>query len=83
MYIKQEDLELPTYHFDPQINPISAYKLEENEQRILSQLNPISQEELDEFLFDQDFQAILSDIPLENKKTAPSIALLWAGKPFN
>jgi pre-mRNA-processing factor 8 len=28
VYVKQEDPELPTFYFDPVINPISAYRVE-------------------------------------------------------
>ncbi|EGR30484.1 pre-mRNA processing factor 8, putative [Ichthyophthirius multifiliis] len=81
-YIKQEDIELPTYYFDPIINPISAYRTEKNKDSITTE---IEQDDLDleEIEMPEFFQPFLNEEELFTSQTSNGLALLWAPKPFN
>ena len=76
VYIKQEDPELPTFYFDPVINPISYYK----------QKFTITEASLDDDILDSfeiPFDPFLADIELNDKQLTQGIALLWAPRPFD
>ena len=71
VYIKQEDPEIPTFTFDPVINPISAYRMEDNKR---SELNLFEDEdELAELNVEDDFVPLLEDVPLCNQATTEGI----------
>jgi hypothetical protein len=54
VYIKQEDPDLPTYNFDPIINPIAAYKVERNKNAVVTEIE-MEPEELEEIEIPEDF----------------------------
>jgi hypothetical protein len=69
MYIKQDDPEIPTFYFDPVINPISAYRMEETK-KYTSEMNLFeNDEELDEFVIEEDLRPILEETPLCDSAT--------------
>lgn len=45
VFIKQDDIDIPTYNFDPIINPISAYKVEKNKSAASTEI-PLSDDDL-------------------------------------
>lgn len=79
VYIRQEDPELPTFYFDPSINPISAYKVDQASEP----KSTVSDELLAEITLPEDFQCILEDQPLDDRTKTNGIALLWAPAPFD
>jgi len=85
VYIKQDDLELPTYTFDPIINPISAYRVERYKQAAKTELEFDEDEncELENFQVPEDFSPFVDEEPLYLPSTTIGVALLWAPKPFN
>ena len=80
VYVKQEDPELPTFYFDPIINPISAYRVENKKQSSISECEI---DDLDSFELPEDFEFILEEEELNGKAITNGIALLWAPRPFN
>ena len=82
VYIKQDDPELPTFHFDSVINPISAYKVEKQKKSIISEIE-LDDEELNSLAVEDDLVPLLFDEPLCNKDTSNGIALYQAPKPFS
>jgi len=83
VYIKPEDPSLPAFYFDPVINPISAYKVENQKKSATTELKLITEEELEEFQLPEGMGPLLEDEPLYDQMTADGISLLWAPKPFN
>ena len=45
VYIRQEDPEVPTFNFDPSINPITAYKIDK-QRTTFTEVYEIEEEEL-------------------------------------
>lgn len=82
VYIRQEDSEVPTFNFDPSINPITAYKIDKIK-TAFTEVYELEEEELDEIDFGDDFAALLEEENLWDKDTSNGIALLWAPRPFN
>ena len=97
VYIKQTDPDLPTFYFDPVINPIKKQKLPD-ELKLLETIETkglrldIEEDEEDDeqFLVDEDnfrmpegFGAILEEQPLETEATSDGVSLYWAPPPFN
>jgi pre-mRNA-processing factor 8 len=82
VYIKEEDPEIPTFTFDPVINPISAYRMEETK-KFGSEMDLFEEEELENLEVEFDFKPILDEVPLCNQSTSDGIALYWAPEPFN
>lgn len=60
VYIKQDNPEIPTFYFDPVINPISAYKVEKLNSNF-TEIQLLTDEELEELDFGKEFGAILRD----------------------
>ena len=54
VYIKQEDPEIPTFYFDPIINPISAYKVEKQKSNF-TEIDTVYEGELEEWDLEGDF----------------------------
>ncbi len=48
MYIKSEELDQPTYHFDALINPLAAYKTEKYKKLASTELDLVDDKELKE-----------------------------------
>lgn len=69
VYIKQEDPSIPTYTFDPVINPISAYRLE-NSKQYTSEIDLFEDDqELEDLFVEEDFEPILADTELYDEAT--------------
>jgi len=71
VYIKQDDPEIPTFTFDPVINPISAYRMEDSK-NVTSDIDLFEDDlELDKFCLDleNDFKPLLEDVELCNQAT--------------
>lgn len=64
VYIKPEDPELPAFYFDPVINPISAYKIENQKKSASTEFKLIDDDELDEFQLPEGMGPLLEDEPL-------------------
>ncbi|CAD8150018.1 unnamed protein product [Paramecium pentaurelia] len=77
VFIKQDNPEIPTYNFDPVINPISAYRTQSRKIDV-----QIDDNELDIEIGD-GFVPLLNETELSDEQTTASIALLWAPTPFN
>ena len=98
MYIKQDDPDLPAYHYDPLIHPIAAYRSsrarggaegEGKRRRIAENGHPAedsnleSDEEDEEFVLPRGVSAFCSTSALETENTRDAIQLWWAPRPFN
>jgi len=76
--VKSEDPELPAYYYDPNLNPISAFRT----QRVV--VNDDDDEE-EEFCFPEYFddKPLLHSLPLETETTANGLTMFWAVYPFS
>ncbi|EKX72952.1 pre-mRNA splicing factor prp8 family member protein [Theileria equi strain WA] len=74
-YVKQEDPELPTFYYDPIINPLPAYRIKEED--------TLQTSTDDEYQLPEGMEPFLNDVPLENETTANGISLCWAPHPFD
>eukprot|EP01040_Poterioochromonas_malhamensis_P001445 gene1445-1533_t len=72
-YIKADDPDLPSYYFDPVINPISAFRTSND---------PSDQETLEDFFLPPQLQPLLEEEPLYDDNTSAGIVLYWAPNPF-
>lgn len=72
---------MPTFHFDPVINPISAYKTEKL--KGLTDNNEITDEDLEEFEVPLGIEPLLNEEQGDNDSIKNAIELLWAPEPFN
>jgi len=81
-FIKNEDPEIPVYHFDEAINPISAYKMDKLS-HLSENVEAITDEDLEEFQLPEGFDPLLREMPLYNENTNNGINLYWAPSPFN
>ncbi|KAG4305954.1 hypothetical protein PORY_000864 [Pneumocystis oryctolagi] len=83
-YIRTEDPDLPTFYYDPIVNPISMRSFIESlparshEDEIFEK-----NEEVDEFALPEDVESFLHHVPLYTSNTTMAIALWWAPHPFN
>jgi pre-mRNA-processing factor 8 len=69
VYIKQEDPSIPTFTFDPIINPISAYRMEDTK-KYSSEIDMFEDDdELADIVVDDEFEPILDEVPLCNQAT--------------
>lgn len=50
VYIRQDDPEIPTFNFDPSINPITAYKIDK-QRTFFTEAYDIEEEELEDIDF--------------------------------
>ena len=69
---------MPTFSFDPLLNPIAAYKCDS-----LPQEEEVSDSELDDFEFPEELDACLADEPLGGEEVSQAIEIHWAPAPFN
>lgn len=83
VYIKPVDPELPAFYFDAVINPISAYKVEQNKKSASTEVQLMDEEDLNNFELPEGMAPILDEEPLFDRLTADGISLLWAPAPFN
>jgi len=60
VYIRQDDPEIPTFNFDPSINPITAYKIDKKK-TAFTEIYDIEGEELDNIDFGEAFAPLLAD----------------------
>lgn len=72
VYFRQEDPTVPTYYFDPVINPLSAYKLDKPDE--------LPDED---FILPENAEPLFGDFSLDTNNTNNGIGLLWAPHPFN
>ncbi|KAI1500984.1 pre-mRNA processing splicing factor 8 [Biscogniauxia marginata] len=88
VYIKTEDPNIPAFHFDPMINPISSRSVApknmtvSHEDEIFGQGNNEEPEE-DAFELPTSVEPFLADEELYNEDTSAAIALWWAPFPFD
>ena len=83
LYIKNDDPELPAFHYDPLIHPIPAYKGMDVDAGVGEDVVNYDDWEEDEFVMPEDVAPLLYRRPLMTDTTAQGIALLWAPAPFN
>jgi len=88
VYFKQDNPELPTFYFDPIINPISAYRVtmnDRNRKQATTEIEDLEldDDELEEIRMPDDFEPFLNEEPLYDNKTTDGIALLWAPRPYH
>lgn len=85
-YINPEDPDLPTFYFDPLINPISL------RQNMAVKTPEIDLDEMDddddandsgEFFLPEEIEPYLESQPLYSGRTTNGIDLIWAPEPFN
>lgn len=74
-YVKPDDPDLPTYYFDPIINPISAFRTDKR--------SHISDDDDEDFNVPIDLVPILEEEPLYSETTTAGISLYWAPAPYN
>ena len=79
MRIRQEDPEMPAFHFDPSLNPISSRGLVTLPNAFIENLFG-DEEEIDFF---PPEAAPLAHVPLFTENTSAAIALYWAPHPFD
>ncbi|KAK1236769.1 hypothetical protein MKX07_002036 [Trichoderma sp. CBMAI-0711] len=88
VYNRVDDPDLPTFHFDRRINPISSRNVApKNVETSLEDelFGPGSNEEPEEDAFElpDGVEPFLADEDLDNDDTAAAIELWWAPYPFN
>lgn len=81
-YIKTDDPTLPTFYFDPIINPIPATRPEEKRQH---QRSSLDDEDIDEdWTLPEGIEPFLGFMEdIDTPHTAGGIALYWAPRPFS
>merc|ERR1711943_72485 len=96
-YVKTDTPDLPAYYFDPILNPISAYKSENNYYKFDNNNNDdnnddnndefddLSEEddEISRILDEFEVEPMLNEYPLYTENTADAITLYHAPRPFN
>ena len=81
MYIRSEDPELPAFHFDASINPISTRNLDLTPNVFEAEI--FGEGSVDEsFCLPPDIRPLLSEVPIYTPNSADGIALYWAPHPF-
>ena len=58
VYIRQDDPEIPTFNFDPSINPITAYKIDK-QKTSFTEIYDLEEDELEDIDFGEDFAPLL------------------------
>lgn len=82
MYVRSEDPDLPAFHFDASINPISTRDLLPS--RNVYEQDIFAGGEADEhFALPPGTRPLLSDTPIYTRNSAAGIALYWAPHPFD
>jgi pre-mRNA-processing factor 8 len=88
-YIKVEDPDVPSFYFDPVINPISAFRAGDRVTRHGDE-DRTKEDDIqdildggDDFQLPEKWEPILSDVPLYTENTTDGIALYHAPRPFN
>jgi pre-mRNA-processing factor 8 len=79
-FVESDDPDMPTFHFDDSLNPISAYKTDkliDEEEQVLTE------EDFEEFTMPEDLEAVLAEEPLQSQDTTSAINLYWAPDPFD
>ncbi|CAF0798840.1 unnamed protein product [Adineta ricciae] len=80
VFIKTEDPDLPAFYFDPLINPIAH---RHTIKPVDTQIELLNDDIDEEFVLPEEFEPLLTGVPLYTDNTANGIALLWAPRPFN
>lgn len=81
LYTKPQDTDIPTFNYDPMLNPISF--------RGLFVSHNIYQDEIfqddacDSFVLPDDFSPFLSALSIDSPSISDGISLYWAPHPFN
>ncbi len=88
VYTKSDDPNMPAYHFDPTINPISSRSVAPKNISITHEdeiFGPGNIEEPDDDVFElpADVEPFLAGEELYNEDTSSAIALWWAPFPFD
>lgn len=88
VYTKSDDPNMPAFHFDPTINPISSRSVAPKNISITHEdeiFGPGNVEELEDDAFElpADVEPFLADEELYNEDTSSAIALWWAPFPFD
>ncbi|KTW31264.1 pre-mRNA-processing-splicing factor 8 [Pneumocystis jirovecii RU7] len=82
-YIRTEDPDLPTFYYDPIINPISMRSFIESLPEKTHENEIFQEGEIDEFMLPKEMDSFLCHVPLYTSNTTMAIALWWAPHPFN
>ncbi|KAI9295519.1 pre-mRNA-processing-splicing factor 8 [Neoconidiobolus thromboides FSU 785] len=84
VYIRNDDPQLPTFYFDPIINPISTRDFEDKSISGLHEQSIFGDEDEDlEFSLPENVTPFFEDAPLYTDNTSNAIALYWAPHPFD
>ncbi|KAK5997469.1 Pre-mRNA-splicing factor spp42 [Cladobotryum mycophilum] len=88
VYNRVDDPDLPTFHFDRRINPISSRTVASKNVEVSHEdelFGPGNNEEPEEDAFElpAGIEPFLSDEDIENEDTSSAIELWWAPFPFN
>ncbi|KAK7753472.1 pre-mRNA-splicing factor 8 [Diatrype stigma] len=88
VYTKSDDPNMPAFHFDPTINPISSRSVAPKNLSVSHEdeiFGPGNIEELEDDAFElpADVEPFLADEELYNEDTSSAIALWWAPFPFD
>lgn len=88
VYTRTEDPDLPAFHFDPSINPISSRAVAPKNVTISHEdelFGPSSNEEPEDeaFALPPSVEPFMADEELATEDTARAIELMWAGFPFD
>jgi pre-mRNA-processing factor 8 len=78
-----EDPDMPTFYFDPYINPISSRAVQAKNEPV-SHEDSILPDDDDDFELPEEVEPFLSEIEeLATENTTDAIALWWAPWPYN
>lgn len=84
VYIRTEDPDLPTFYFDPIINPISSRGFEDKRFKESHEDILFGDEDEDlEFQLPEGVTPFFEEAPLYNDHTSNAISLYWAPHPFD
>ncbi|TIA88345.1 hypothetical protein E3P99_02619 [Wallemia hederae] len=84
-YIRTDDPDMPSFYFDPSINPISSRAVAgaANTPQVSHEDEIFGEEEEDDFEMPEDMEAFLEDKPVHTDRTSDAISLWWAPAPYN
>lgn len=86
VYIRTDDPDLPTFYFDPIINPISSRTFASKNMPLVSHEDAIfgpNGADDDEWELPEEVEPFFADKDLENENTSDAIGLWWAPSPYN
>jgi pre-mRNA-processing factor 8 len=84
LYMATDDPEMPTFYFDPYINPISSRAVQAKNEPVPYEDQALPDDEEDDFKLPDEVEPFLGEIEeLATERTSDAIALWWAPYPYN